>query len=35
MFRINFVKFLANYYDVLKLRYDTDMIKRFINTQFK
>ena len=34
-FRTNFVKFLANYYDILKLRYDMDMMKTFINNNFK
>ena len=30
----SFIKFLANYHDVLKLKYDIDIMKRFYNTQF-
>ena len=34
-FRMIFVKFLANYCDVVKLKYDIDTMKRFINTEFR
>ena len=34
-FKIYFKKFLTNYYDVLKLKYDIDMMIRFSNTQFQ
>ena len=34
-FRMIFVKFLANYFDVVKLKYDIDTMKRFINTEFR
>ena len=33
-FKKYFDKFTANYYDVLKLKYNIDMMKRFSNTQF-
>ena len=33
-FKINFKKFLANYYDILKLKYDIELMKRFCDTQF-
>ena len=32
-FKRNFKKFLANYYDVLRLKYDIDTMKRFYETQ--
>ena len=32
-FKRNFKNFLANYYDVLRLKYDIDTMKRFYNTQ--
>ena len=34
-FKINFQKFLANYYDILKLKYDIELMKRFCDTQFR
>ena len=34
-FKRNFEKFLANYYDVLRLKYDMEIMKRFSNTQFQ
>ena len=34
-FKCNYRKFLANYHDVLKLKYDIDTMKRFSNTQFQ
>ena len=34
-FKINFNKFIANYYDVLKIKYDIDSMKRFSQEQFR
>ena len=34
-FKFNHRKFLANYHDVLKLKYDIDTMKRFSNTQLQ
>ena len=34
-FKINFKNFLANYYDILKLKFDIELMKRFSDTQFR